>query len=126
MSAALPPAPETPAVGARVLSEGDYAVIGAQAAQAGFDQQQISHLLATVERAAFHSAQAAARQTAMAIVPALLDTIRNTHVTTAQRIATKLGALTGGFGGMVTHRKCVEIATAEAWIPPTHRVIEPR
>jgi len=120
------PRPDAAVHAAQVLSQADYALIGAQAAQAGFNQSQISRLLATVERAALEAAQTAARQTAMAIVPELLVTIRDTHVTTASRIATKISSLTGGWGGQTVHRRCVEIATQEMWSTPTHRVIEPR
>ena len=111
---------------AQVLSEADYALIGAQAAQAGFSQSQISRLLATVERAALQAAQVAARQTAMAIVPELMATIRDTHTATAQRIATQIGNLTGGWGGQTVHRRCVQIAMQEMLSTPAHRVIEPR
>jgi hypothetical protein len=107
----------------RILTEADYAMIGVQGANAGLDEVGVSNLIALVEREAFSAAQAAARQTAMSIVPGLLELVRNVHAATAEHIAGRLSNQAMGFGATV-HRRCVDIARSERYAVPRHSVVQ--
>ena len=108
----------------QVLSASDHAILGSRMATAGMSPAEIGMFLGMVENAAAVAARDAARQVALAMTTPLLKLVRDTHDATAQRILNGIQAQTGGLG-IVTHRRCVQIAQAELISVPRHLQVDP-
>lgn len=111
-------------LGNQIVTPEEYALLGVKASQAGLSAQQLSALLAVIERETYVAAVAAAKQVALSVLPDLLTSMQNVHVNAATSIRDRLAQQTAGFGGMLTHRKCVDIANAVLGTQPQPRVIE--
>lgn len=112
------------ALGNQIITQDEYAILGVRAGQAGIDERQLATLLAVIERETFEAAKAAARQVAMSVLPDLFQSMQTVHYNTASAIRDALSARSAGLGGMITHRRCVEIADAILAAPPQPRVVE--
>ena len=73
----------------RLLTAADHAVLGVQMSQAGLSASETRTVLSLIEEAA----HAAARQVALAIAPALLRLVHDTHVATATEIRDRIAML---------------------------------
>jgi hypothetical protein len=91
-----------------ILSVPEVAIIGQRMHAAGLGETDIRAMLAMIEQVAL----TAARTAAMSTVPALMDLVKNTHATTASRIAMRLAARPG------FHRQCEQVALLVGQSPP--------
>lgn len=107
----------------QVLSPTDHAILGSKMAEAGLGPAEIGMFLGMVESAAATAARDAARQVALSITTPLLKLVRDTHDATAQRILNGIQSQTGGLG-IMTHRRCVQIAQQELLSVPRHLISE--
>lgn len=114
----------TSALGSQIITQDEYAILGVRAGKAGIDEQQLATLLAVIERETFEAAKAAARQVAMSVLPDLFSSMQTVHYNTAAAIRDALSAQASGLGGMITHRRCVQIADTVLAGPPQPRPIE--
>jgi hypothetical protein len=104
----------------QILTPADHMVMGGQLSQAGIDDAEISNLIGLIERTASENARQAARDTALSLLPVFIDLIKKTHATTDMDIHRRLTNKTAGFGGLVTHRDCAQIALDVANGTPSH------
>lgn len=100
----------------RVLTAADHAVLGVQMAEAGLNGTEARMVLAMVEQAA----QDAARQVALAVAPALLKLVHDTHASTAKEIERRISTLPSLLGGLGSHRACAAIARDVGTQAPRH------
>jgi hypothetical protein len=115
---------EPGAIGSRIVSREEYALLGVRAGQAGFSEVQLSSMLAAIERAAQDAALNAAKQTAMTVLPELFAGLQQVHVNTATQIRDALSRQLGSFGGTMLHSKCVAIVDAVMAQPPQPYTID--
>jgi len=105
--------PAQPLTG-QIMTPADVALIGGQLGAAGYSQVQIGEIMGMVEREAFAAAQEVARRVAMAVMSKMTEAVQRVHSNAAMEIHRQLTNKTLGFGGMVTHRHCAEIALTVA------------
>lgn len=108
------------AIAGSVLTPADHAVMGAQLGQAGLADAEVSNLMRLIEETAFQQAKAAARNTALSLMPVLTKLIQDTHYNGAMEIHRRLSNKLGGFGGVTAHRGCAQIAWDVAQATPRH------
>lgn len=116
----------TTALGTQIVTQEEYAILGHQAAAAGLDANQLSALLAVIERETQTAALAAGKQVAMSVLPDLFRSMQQVHVNTATAIRDALSAQTGGLGGLIAHRRCVQIADQVLAGSPQPRMLDQR
>lgn len=97
----------------QILTPAEQAVLGAQMAQAGLEELEITALLGLIEQETQKAAAVAARQTALGVASAIMKLVRLTHDATCQRIYTKIQAQTSSMWGQSLHRNCLLTVQAE-------------
>jgi hypothetical protein len=108
------------ALAADIFTPADHAVLGAQLGQAGLNETEVSNLMRLIEDTAYTQAKAAARATALNLVPVFMKLLADTHRETALEIHRRLANRTGGLGGVTLHARCADIAHQVAMSTPRH------
>lgn len=97
----------------QILTPSEQAVLGAQMAQAGLEELEITALLGLIELETQKATAVAARQVALGVASSIMKLVRLTHDATCQRVYTKVQAQANGVIGQAMHRHCLRIIEAE-------------
>lgn len=110
----------------QIITPRDHSLLGAQMTAAGMDQGQISDFLGKLQAVARDNANIAAQNTALSMTSLLVDMIGQVRRATAMNIYRRIQAQGAGFGGLVTHRTCTNIALEVAGENPRYLGNMPR
>lgn len=105
------------ALAGSVVSRTDYAVLGASMGSAGFTEAEVSNFLGLLERGVRDGSAKLARETALSLMPIVLNLIKEAKRGTALEIYHRIKGKTGGFG-IISHSNCCQIALDVAGIKP--------